>query len=219
MWQISLLLVAALAAGIAAALIGYLIERCLPPGRKLPYKIVIFVVLAIIIASLFSTLLPEIIAPPAVTLTPTPIPDLRLGYVDRGMGCPLVTEITELILERDLKPRVIVESRKYDTPGELFTALESEEIDLTMCFLYPDDKDYKSTRIAQIGSFYRESDRGRWQIFASDSSRARLREEGYPYCVYDALRKIKIESLDPPDADRWIKEHWNEVKDWIDCNP
>ena len=156
---------------------------------------------------------------PTATNTPTSMPDLRLGYTDRGMNCPLITEIVELALEQELG--LSVERIKYETADGLFGALakrkEEREIDLTLCFLDREDRPYIQRYfhdINPIGDAYRQNE---WLIMINVALVVPLRGD----CVYRFFENIEFEDtpFQEQDAKTWIQNHSDEVQSWKSCEP
>ncbi|MGB0385453.1 MAG: hypothetical protein ACPGWR_11570 [Ardenticatenaceae bacterium] len=164
---------------------------------------------------------------PTVTITANPSQtpsqaDLRLGYIDRGLNCPLITEISELVLEQ--KFGLSVELIEFDTPDELFVTLasttEAERIDLTLCFWDPKDRPYISKYFGftkQLGGAYWQDNSNKLLIMANAAIVAPLEKEAP--CIYAFFQNIKFEEpeFEPQDAAMWINEHRKAIRSWTSC--
>lgn len=152
--------------------------------------------------------------------SPTAIPiDLYLGDVDRGINCPFITEVAVLVLEQELNLNISV--THFDNADNLFNALTEREVDVTLCYIDPDDrtkmKDYLG-HIRQIGSTYWDDQQGKLQIWANGSSKADLRDD-MP-CVLDFFENLKITDItsDIP-AQQWVQNHADQIQGWMSCVP
>lgn len=157
----------------------------------------------------------------------TPIPsnaDLRLGYIDRGLNCSLMSEISALVLEKQFA--LNVETIEYETLDDLFALLastkESEKIDLTLCFLDPTDRSYISKYFGftkQLGGAYWQNDSNKLLIMANASIVAPLEKE--QPCIYNFFRQIRFNSddfEDAIDASTWIQNNRAKIREWTACN-
>ena len=158
-----------------------------------------------------------------ITLTPSNA-DLRLGYIDRGFDCSLISEISALILEQQFALKI--DTIEYETPDDLFALLastkESERIDLTFCFLDPIDRSYISKYFGftkQLGGAYWQDDSNKLLIMANASIVAPLQKENP--CIYSFFRRIKFELSDfdeTEDASVWIQNNRAKIRQWTACD-
>lgn len=158
------------------------------------------------------------------THTPTALPsataipiDLYLGDVDRGINCPFITEVAVLVLEQELNLNISV--THFDSADNLFNALAQKEVDLTLCYLDPDDRAKMKDNLGhmrQIGSTYWSDQQGKLQIWANGSSKAHLRDD-MP-CVLYFFEHLKITDITPDmPAQQWVQNHADQVQSWISC--
>lgn len=163
---------------------------------------------------------------PTETATPTPTPsnaDLRLGYIDRGLNCSLISEISALILEEQFA--LEIEIIEYDTLDDLFAQLASTKertrIDLTFCFLDPTDRSYISKYFGftkQLGGAYWQNDSTKLLIMANASIVAPLQQENP--CIYNFFRRLKFEQKEfeeVEDAATWIQNNRAKIRQWTAC--
>ena len=163
---------------------------------------------------------------PTAPFTPIPIPteaDLRLGYIERnGANCGFFTQLMKLILEREAGLVVdIIEFRNID---EFYAMLASTEqrrpIDLTFCFIDPDDRTYIQKYFGYtklIGSAYWHSAPKRLQIMANASIVAPMKRNRP--CLYSLLQNLKLEDIEFQNktASQWLAENAQVPSTWIDC--
>ncbi len=157
------------------------------------------------------------------TFTPSN-PDLRLGYIDRGLNCSLMSEISALVLEKEFA--LNVETIEYETLDDLFALLastkESERIDLTLCFLDPTDRSYISKYFGftkQLGGAYWQDGSNKLLIMANASIVAPLEKE--QPCIYNFFRQIRFQPddfKDTIDASTWIQNNRAKIREWTACN-
>ena len=161
--------------------------------------------------------------PPTATPEPTPSPDLVLGTANRALDCQLMTDVVMTVLADEMD--LMVEQRAYDSADTLFESLANQEIDITLCFVDPDDRGQIAGEdgerlgfIRQIGSHYWDSGDGKLQIWANGSSKATVREL-HP-CALQFLESIGLPdgALEISDSAEWLSENQVEVRSWIDCN-
>lgn len=157
-----------------------------------------------------------------VTLTPANV-DLRLGYIDRGLNCALMSEISALILEQQFG--LEIETIEYDTADDLFAQLastkESTQIDLTLCFLDPTDRSYISKYFGftkQLGGAYWQNESSKLLIMANASIVAPLQKENP--CIYSFFRRVRFEPTEfeeVNDAATWIQNNRAKIRQWTAC--
>ncbi len=158
---------------------------------------------------------------PSLPPSPTPAPvNLRLGYTERGMNCSFITEIVVLILKQELNLNIEVET--FNTANDLFTALAEQEIDVTLCYIDPDDRTKMKGRlgcIRQIGVNYWSDGQSKLQIWANGRSKANIRNQ-MP-CALRFFEDLKLTEITFQEsvAQAWIQNHANEVQAWISCVP
>ena len=162
----------------------------------------------------------EVTTTPLTLPTPTPIPiDLYLGDVDRGMSCPFITEVAVLVLEQALNLNISV--THFNHADNLFRALTEQQVDVTLCYIDPDDRIKMKNQlghIRQIGSTYWTDRQGKLQIWANGTSKANLRDE-MP-CVLYFFEHLKITDITSNiSAQQWIQNHADQVQSWISCVP
>lgn len=167
--------------------------------------------------------------PTAISIAPTAEPAamevaLRFGVTERGLNCPLMTEIVALVLEE--KENLKVEIISYDSPSKLYEVLASnegeEKIDLTLCFLDPDDRPYIKEYVGfttQLGTAYWQDDSSKFLIMANATVIAPL--EKNKSCVYNFFQNFKFteSSFEEQDAKTWVDNHSSTVRSWTNCNP
>ncbi len=172
---------------------------------------------------LVSTSAPTAVPPtPAPTNTPTPVPDLRLGYLERGDNCGVITEIVQLILENNLKYRV--ERAAFTDPAELFAKVASTDartkVDWTMCYVDPDDRSYLdqySGFLVVIGGVYGRPAGKNHLIMSNGPFKRDLQQN--KRCVLELLKDFKLEasSLQGQSAQAWLNSHTEQVETWTRC--
>lgn len=164
---------------------------------------------------------------PTARFTPIPIPikaDLRLGYIERnGANCGFFTQLMKLILEREAGLVVkVIEFRNID---EFYAALASTEqvrpIDLTFCFIDPDDRTYIHKYFGYtklIGSAYWHNESKQLQIMANASIVAPMKRNRP--CIYSLLQNLELEGLKHQNkpASQWLGENAQIPSTWIDCD-
>lgn len=159
---------------------------------------------------------------PVPTNTPTPAPDLRLGYLERGDGCGVITEIVQLILENNLKYRV--ERVAFTAPAELFAKVASTDaqtkVDWTMCYVDPEDRSYLdqySGFLVVIGGVYGQPAGKNHLIMSNGPFKREIQQN--KRCVLELLKDFKLEatSLQGQSAQAWLNSHTEEVQTWTHC--
>ncbi len=144
---------------------------------------------------------------------------LRLGYVQRGMNCPFITEIASTILKDKLN--LEVNTLSFETDEALFLALAEEKIDISLCVLDPTDRKLIRNQlgyIRQIGSHYWSDDTSKLQIWANSSSKAKLREQDA--CILRFFEDLTLNELifEEKSAETWVQSHAEkEVQTWLSC--
>lgn len=152
---------------------------------------------------------------PTPTVTATPISDLRLGYTDRGMNCPLITEIVALALEEELA--MSVGRSEYETAEDLFAALASGEVNLTLCFLDPEDRPYIKEYLDKMRREYGYISQDKKLGIMVNLNSFRIIQE--MQCVNLFFKKIDFESHDFQNstAKQWFDSHPEIIESWVDC--
>jgi hypothetical protein len=159
---------------------------------------------------------------PTVTIAPTstsaPAADIRLGVLDRGFNCPLITEITTLLLEQQLDVKSEIVS--YSTPDELFDGLTNNDVDVSLCFIDPLDRAQIKPRlghIRQIGSYYWEEEDHKLQVWAYTEAKAKLRKD-MP-CVLNYFEKLSLTDSEwqEQEANKWVQNHTKQIQEWTTC--
>ena len=175
------------------------------------------------------TVVPPTVAPPtpqpaapAPTNTVGPRADFRLGYVDRGDNCQLVTQIMQLIFERQFKLKT--ETVAFSEKNALFDALAvtdlQSRVDLTFCYVDPEDRESLQKHfgyVILVGGVYRQSNGKNFIVLSNSAVKAPI-ERDLP-CVYKFLKTIKIDdqSLSGQTADGWLAKNSDLVATWTTC--
>jgi len=174
-------------------------------------------------SSAIALIIPTPVIPTAPIPTPTIAlaPDLLLAYTDRGMNCPLMSDIVARVLQQELT--LNVERREYENADQLFAALASyekeKEIILTLCFLDPADREPYLAQyydyITQIGGRISHNEQGKHLIMAKASIVIPL-ETRYPL-LYEFFQSLDFanESFIEQDAQQWIETHRDQVEGWL----
>lgn len=154
----------------------------------------------------------------APTSTSAPAADIRLGVLDRDFNCPLITEISTVLLEQKLD--VTSEIVSYSTPDELFDGLAQNEVDVSLCFIDPLDRAQIKPRlglIRQIGSYYWEEEDHKLQVWAYTEAKANLRKE-MP-CVLNYFENLSLTDSEwqEQEPNKWVQNHALQIQDWITC--
>lgn len=157
---------------------------------------------------------------PTITI-PARAADLRFGVTDRGMNCPLITEIVALILtqERDLTVDIV----EYETADDLFAALaltQQKQIDLTLCFLDPQDRSYIAKHggyINQIGDTIWEREEKKSLVMVNGTFINPLKTQ-MP-CVDDFFQKLNFAEtpFQEQQAQAWLEKHTDAIQLWTTC--
>lgn len=158
----------------------------------------------------------------SATAPPLPPVDFRLGYLDRGDDCPVITTIVQAILENELGYRVA--SVPFSTPDELFAMLTADnreqKIDWTMCYLDPTDRPFLQKYggfFVVIGGIYWRADGNNYQIMANGLRKKAIQQE--QPCLYGFLKNFTLENapVDGQTATTWVAEHQALVQSWVSC--
>jgi len=156
------------------------------------------------------------------TNTVGPRADFRLGYVDRGDNCQLVTEIMQLIFERQFKLKI--ETVAFSEKNALFDALAvtdlQSRVDLTFCYVDPEDRESLQKHfgyVILVGGVYRQSSSKNFIVLSNSAVKAPI-ERDLP-CVYKFLKTIKIDdqNLSGQTADGWLAKNSDLVATWTTC--
>ncbi len=160
---------------------------------------------------------------PTATATPSAPVDLRLGYADRDENCQLVTQIVALVLEQQLG--VTVALVHFDFVDDLFTAVASTNasasVDLTFCYVDPDDRSYLQaygSKIRFVGGHYAENNQKRLYAVSNSVIIVPLKEQ-HP-CVHSFLKNLDLGDIQalPQDASQWLEKNSDHVRSWSQCN-
>lgn len=179
---------------------------------------------------------PQIITPSPIsttppTSTPTTPPtstpttnsseefDFHLGYVTDRTGCQLMTEIVELVLEQEWT--LNVERTPYGSANDMFDAVSTGNMDLTVCFMSPEDDplwsdDEKFGHIKLMGSsHWQDESNNKWRIVAKLSVRSDLRKN-HPdlFCFFEKLKFSELVFQDV-EAQQWIENHNDDIQSWL----
>lgn len=181
--------------------------------------------------TLTATMLPPTVTPTltnlppstaTATASPAPPVDFRLGYLDRGDDCPVITTIVQTILAKELGYQVAI--IPFATPDELFAMLTAADspakIDWTMCYLDPTDRPFLQKYggfFVVIGGIYWRNGGNNYQIMANGLRKQALQQE--EPCLYDFLKNFSLEdaALQGQDATAWLAEHQEVVRRWTSC--
>ena len=144
--------------------------------------------------------------------------ELVLGVTERGSNCTLVTEIMAQILAEDLQ--VLVQQQRFETPELLFNALSDGQVDVTFCYVDPEDRQLMREylgNIRQMGIQYHVGNGFKLQVWANSQSKAYLRDQ-MP-CIYDLLEKVSIEdeNLQNLQVQGWRQQNATTIATWLDC--
>lgn len=151
-----------------------------------------------------------------------PAVDFRLGYIDRGDDCPVITKIVQTILEKELDYQVSTVA--FSTPDELFATLTAsdaqQKIDWTMCYLDPTDRPFLQKYggfFVVIGGIYWRAAANNYQIMANGLRKKAIQQE--QPCVYTFLKNFKLDStgFNGQDASSWLADHQELVQRWTSC--
>ncbi len=197
----------------------------LPPTEILPTPVPLTAALPTVVPP---TPVPATVVPaapearPTVINTTAPPADIRLGETDRAVDCKFVTDIVQLFLERQMKLRVT--RVHFNTVNDLFLALASDDpnqkIDLTLCYIDPDDRaylqKYDSTLLFVAGS-YAKSDQKRLFVMGNSTMIVQLKTQRP--CVYNFLKNLDFGDLQFPeaDADQWLARNNGRALAWSQC--
>ncbi|MCB9147268.1 MAG: hypothetical protein H6641_00790 [Caldilineaceae bacterium] len=180
------------------------------------------------------TPIPPTPAPPTATDTPTILPTesptpvdataFHIGFANRGYGCPVVSQIVERILEDRLD--TATELISFDTVESMFRAVANNEIDMTLCYVDPDDRellrgDNKRTigfKMVQLGSQYWESDEQKLQMWVNLPTMSALRAADHT-CMLNFFYSLRfVESdLQIIDVNSWLNAHAADIDEWVNC--
>ncbi|MCB0092017.1 MAG: hypothetical protein KDE54_29205, partial [Caldilineaceae bacterium] len=180
------------------------------------------------------TPIPPTPAPPTATDTPTILPTesptpvdataFHIGFANRGYGCPVVSQIVERILEDRLD--TATELISFDTVESMFRAVANNEIDMTLCYVDPDDRellrgDNKRTigfKMVQLGSQYWESDGQKLQMWVNLPTMSLLRAADHT-CMLNFFYSLRfVESdLQIIDVNSWLNAHAADIDEWVNC--
>lgn len=180
------------------------------------------------------TPVPPTPAPPTATNAPAVEPTLppptvdsdlfRIGFANRGYGCPVVSQIVARIIEEQFAtPTELI---SYDTVEGMFVAVANNEVKMTLCYLDPEDRellrgDNKRTigfKMVQLGSQYWENEGQKLQMWVNLPTMGELREADRS-CLLNFLYSLRFEESDLQalEADSWLSEHGAEIEEWARC--
>jgi len=163
---------------------------------------------------------------PAPTASDTPLPavDFVLGYLQNRAQCVLITNIVARILIEEYDRTVRTDH--FEDADSMYLHLSHDvanaqsRIDLTACYIDPDDRPYLlqyNTDIGLIGSAFRQVD-GQKSFIASHTNLIPSLEFDHR-CLLNFLRQFDLSdaSLDAADADTWIVSNAELVATWTAC--
>jgi hypothetical protein len=146
----------------------------------------------------------------------------RLGHIDRGDRCATVATILQLILQQEFQQTV--ETVAFTQVDKLFLTLADpnveSRIDLTPCFIDPDDRDYLPKHFGFIifvaGDYGKIA--GKSYMLVSNGSLKKVLQREQP-CLYRFLKEFRIDdtSLQEVDAAAWIADHSALIRGWTTC--
>ena len=180
------------------------------------------------------TPVPPTPVPPTATeqpqLEPTATSELvdsgafRIGFANRGYGCSTVSEIVARIMEERLGTSAALIN--YDSVEEMFVAVANNEIDMTLCYLDPDDRELlrgenKRTigfKMVQLGSQYWDNEGKKLQMWVSLPVMSELRtaERSCMLNFFYSLRFAETD-LQAVDVNSWMAAHAAEIDEWANC--
>lgn len=180
------------------------------------------------------TPVPPTPAPPTATDAPTLVPtesptpvdtaEFHIGFANRGYGCPVVSQIVERILEERLDTSTALVN--FETVESMFRAVANNEIDMTLCYLDPDDRellrgDNKRTigfKMVQLGSQYWENGDQKLQMWVNLPTMSELRATDRT-CMLNFFYSLRfVESdLQTIDVNGWLESHEFDIDEWVNC--
>lgn len=182
------------------------------------------------------TALPPLPTPSAtVAVLPTPLPtpppavlpavdvDFRLGYIAQNPDCVAVTELMQLVLERDFDLRIATVA--FPDSAALFEKLaaktEAERVDLTFCYIDPVDRSFLQKYFGFmifIGSGYRQVENQKFIIMSNAAIKSPI-ERGNP-CLYRFLTKLDLTEIDwnSGDAATWYQRYADQITSLAPCD-
>ncbi len=165
---------------------------------------------------------PTTVATPSSTNPPGPRADFRLGYIDRGDDCKLVTEIIQAIFEQKLKLKIDMVA--FTQADDLFATLAAKDaqsrVDLTFCYIDPTDRNYLQKYygyVILVGGVYEQVATKRFLVLGNSAVKAPI-ERDRP-CVYKFIKNFKFEhaDLEGQTASAWLEKHAELVQLWTTC--
>ncbi len=159
---------------------------------------------------------------PSNTNTPGPRADFRLGYIDRGDDCKLVTEIIQLIFEQKFNLKVDLVA--FTQADDLFATLAAKDaqsrVDLSFCYIDPTDRNYLQKYygyVILVGGIYEQVENKRFLVLGNSAVKAPI-ERDRP-CVYKFIKSFKFEHADlaGQTASAWLETHPELVQSWTTC--
>jgi hypothetical protein len=158
----------------------------------------------------------------AVGVAQEPRANYRLGYLERGDNCVIVATILQRILEQEFNQTI--EMVAFTQVDELFRTLAEpnaeSRIDLTPCYIDPDDRDYLPQHFGFIifvaGVYGKLTDKN--HLLVSNGSVKKILQREQP-CLYKFLKEFRINdtNLQGVDAAAWIANHNALIRSWITC--
>lgn len=156
------------------------------------------------------------------TVTPAAAVDFRLGYVDRNSGCTAVTELMQLVLEREFGLQIATVA--FPDTDSLFEKLAAKtaavRIDLSFCYMDPADRSYLQKYFGFmifIGSGYRQVGDQKFMIMSNAAVKSPI-ERGNP-CLYRFFTNLNLNNLDfsSEDVPIWYANHTDTIASWVRC--
>ena len=148
--------------------------------------------------------------------------DLTFAVAERSVDCSLLTEAIQMTMETRLG--MSVELVEFDSADSLFAALSEGEVDMTLCFVDPEDRSQISGEnngrigyMRQVGSAIWDSGYGKLQIWGFGAAKSDLRSS-HP-CALTLLEKFTVidGNLNAANAEEWLANNAENIANWSTC--
>ena len=193
----------------------------LPPTATLEVATVAPTAVAAI--ALATQAVPATVAPtPVATNTAETPADLRIGYTERALDCKLVTDIVQLVLERQMGFHIA--KIHFKNADDLFAALASttsgDRVDLTLCYIDPDDRTYLGnygSSLRFLDGNYGESNKKKFYAVINSALISPLKAQ--QPCLHSFLTKLDFADMQfqDQDATQWLAKNSVRVSAWRQC--
>ncbi|MEZ4728329.1 MAG: BMP family ABC transporter substrate-binding protein [Caldilineaceae bacterium] len=159
---------------------------------------------------------------PAPSVQPTPVADLVFGVIQENETCLFFTDVVKRMVEGKLGVSVAVAD--YAEAAGMYAALATRQdqrtVDLTLCFVDPQDRPFLREHfgfIRNIGDIYWRNDEMRLQIVSNSGLLAELEQE--QVCVYRLLKNLNFEGSGLPTQEpaQWVDANADLVDQWASC--